>query len=325
MKVFAILFSLVSLASTRSLPQLSPTNESSENSTTTDALTVPVNPQVALNNINVELHDQPAFSRIEPGLLYYNIHTYLVELWNAPIIAAITSDQEHRTYSGLATLIQPAPRSTLLTTAVAASTLQKLLNHFVYLRNIDSRHVSATLTTRTQPPRPIGVIKTEQLPGNLPVKIPSLASTDNSTNTVSVSVLNGIAVQVRFDGQSPDYPIISQRVWLQSLTGMMEKIFLRDASEQVIVGPQPQQSIFDFQRVRTPSYILRSQVSATKVPAGKQPLDLKQLMVALTEVLNQVVVRAQFEQVSAVIVKDGWIAARYGLLYQSLGGDTATA
>ena len=325
MRPFSIVFLALSfLISTLCRVLVPASSNSSAVNTKFGSLEIPVIPSHALANIHVDWYDERIIAAFDSAQMYYNIHAYLVNFWKHPYIEPITRVQDYQSYPSLVTWIMPAPGSNLLTTVVAASVLSGFLEK---IPTLDWRHpnrLAARLTTRTQPPQPIGNIGCDYLP-----------ELDSSTNYTSgtnsgicrdrwVDVSRDIKLRLEFDGQSPSKPLITSAVWLQSLTGISSSIFAYHAPQEVL-GIDWRRRIFYFRQASTPQWILESHIDVSQVPQGKEPLNLGELVQGLTEMLNQVALGRCFEQMRAVISKDGWDAATYQLTYRSGERNTDTA
>lgn len=325
MRPFSIVFLALSfLSSTLCLAVLPRSSNSSAEITKFGSLDIPVIPSHALANIHVDWVNERMSASFDPAQLYYNIHTFLVKFWENPNILPITRAQEHRSYPDLHTWVVPAPGSNLLTTAVAASVLSSLLEEIPVL---DWRHhyrLEARLKTRTQPPQPIGGIRSDYYP-----ELDSSTNSTSGTNSGScrdrwVAVSRNIRLRLGFDGQSPNRPLITSSVWLQSLTGISSKIFAFHAPREELEFDSPRQ-IFNFRQASTLQWTLDSQVDATQTPQGREPLNVDELVQRLTKMLEEVATGRCFEQLSAVIYKDDWFAATYKLSYKSGAENAATA
>lgn len=319
MRPFSIVFLALSfLSSTFCRVLLPPSSNSSVVSV--DSLDIPVRPAQALANINVELSNELSDGSFDPAQLYYNIHSFLVSFWETPHIEPITQAQKWKSFPSLVTQIVPALGSNLFTTAVAASALSELL---VEIPELDwrPRRLGARLTTRTVPPREIGWISSGYFPER------RLDSSTNSTSSpesrtcrdTSVAVSRAVHLRLEFDG-NPEQPPIDWAVWLKQLTGISSQIFAHNSPQDVLRLPLPLTKILVYPqniRWRMKSWTLESQVYAMRVPPGKEPLNVDELVQALTEMLNVVATGRCFTQLRAIIYKEDWMAATYKLSYTS--------
>lgn len=320
MRPFDIVFLALSfLSPTLCLVLQRPSSNSSERNTNVGSLDIPVRPAQALANIHVDWKNEPISARFDPAFMYYNIHTFLVTFWKNPNVAPITDVDEHQSYPDLDTWIIPAPGSNLLTSAIAASVLSRFLEQLPRLDWRYPHRLEADLTTRTQPPRPIGRIGSDYYP--------EFDSSMNSTSGTRsgicedrwVAVSSALKLRLEFDGQSATKPVITPAVWLQTLTGITLQIFGSHAPYQVLDFAAPRQ-IFGFRKAsapRTSPWILEARIDVTPAPQGKQPLDVEELVQGVTTMLSEVAKGRCFEQLRAIIVKDEWPAATYTLSYLS--------
>ncbi|KAI4188541.1 MAG: hypothetical protein L6R41_002056 [Letrouitia leprolyta] len=301
-------------------------DELSEAGTTSKSLDVPVRPAEALRNINVALNNRRVQDPFNPPQLYLNIYLFLITLWKAPGTESITRVRPFHTFPpDLRTLIEPAAGSTLFKTEVAASALLRLLSYLTTL-DLSPRSLAVTLTTRATRSRLIGTIKSGYMPPPGSNSVPSVGTeklpSDNSTTTMSLS--DSITTQIDWDGQGPSCPAMTPQTWLESFTGVSGQIFAQHLPDEKISITQPQ-TIFTYQKERTSRCFLQSQVNVAAVPAGELPLEMKELVAALTTVLQATTQTKNFELFHAHVYKDGWLAAIFKLYYILADGNSATA
>ncbi|KAG7006584.1 hypothetical protein G7Y79_00014g037590 [Physcia stellaris] len=317
MQPFSIVFLALSfLSSTFCRVLLPPSSNSSVVSV--DPLDVPVRPAQALANINVEFRNELSDGSFDPAQLYYNIHAFLVSFWRTPHIQPITQAQTWKSFPSLVTQIVPALGSNLFTTAVVAAVLSDFL---VEIPELDwrPRHLAARLTTRTAPPREIGRISSGCFPER------RLDASTNSTSSPEsrickdkwVAVSREVRLRLEFDG-NPEQPPIDWAVWLEQLTGISSQIFANHSPQEELRLPLPLTKIFNYRQTigwKRDSWTLESEVDVTRVPQGKEPLSVDELVQALTEMLKAVANGRCYTQLRAVIVKEDQVAATYKLSY----------
>lgn len=291
--------------------------------TTFGSLNVPVRPAQTLNNIRLTINDHHIpdhqAGQVDSGQLYYHIHLYLVSLWKTPNTVPLAWVGQFDT-PPLRTRIVPDAKFNLLTLPVAASVLLKLLDRVATYDLIKPPLPIAELKTRTTPPQPIGKILSEYAP-ELGSSSNPPTGTQGRNKTTAIPGSDVPSMEIYWDGQNPRFPEITPQVWLQSITDISAQIFAQHYLSEIL----DKYTSFRFQRAQTASTTLQMRVEVTDVPAGKEPLDMDELVTMLTATLYEVTKRRKFEMFHALVEKDGRIAAKFELSYVSRNGIAANA
>lgn len=128
----------------------------------------------------------------------------------------------------------------------------------------------------------------------------------NSSELATVLTAGTITVNIQFRGQSTIHGAISPLYWLRNFNFVNAVLICYKRSEEIGFPLNT-----DIVHVRVPGsasterYVLNTRVHRLAPPRGSGPLVWGELVAGLVKILEQVTTRAKFEQVNALILKDG--------------------
>lgn len=320
---------LTMMSSCLSLAIPTPANDFSGPGIDIHSLNVPVRPSRDLSNTIVTITELTITATFEPPHLFYNIYYFLVTQWSLGFNMRITTPRRFSTgYPGggqISTVILPTAASLPFNfnTIIVAAVLERMLE-YMSTHDLQPRLLKASLSTPANPSRVVGAIRNEYTPPRRPGGMtPALADDDEMVEVVANSTANdGIDVRVRFRGQSSVYPLITQKIWLASLTGFTAQVLAQARSTDDLVARRP---YLTYVQARTSSYILQVNVRVMDVPWGKQPMKMEGFMHAMTIMLVDVVLARRYEIVRVEVVDEDWVAAVYELGYVAVNQGVESA
>ncbi|KAL8835304.1 MAG: hypothetical protein Q9170_003359 [Blastenia crenularia] len=234
---------------------------------------IPIQPQV-LTAIQVALSVTQSQNIYNPTQLYFTLFITLAHFWKRPDIVPITETKYFRSlqYPPLDVVIEPASGSRLLTTAVAAAVLEAILLRLSSLA-LNPEINQCTLSTQRPPSIPIGLVRASFVAELDAERSGTIAASQNSVINESQTVSSGlIAIRLFLKGQTPGYPPITPRQWLNLFTGIGQNIFGNHISSNPIsVNPRIPQVLYTRSTAATSRYSLTSELKSARVPIRRTP------------------------------------------------------